>query len=128
MEKIAKFQIIISCAIIALALIVSSLIFSSKITKNENITVTGSAYKIVKSDSAKLSFSIRTRKMAQKDAFLFLKKQVPEVEKYLLAKGIKKENIDIKSVNGSHTGKPRALKQARQNARGFLRGYQVPAS
>ncbi|MBQ3101761.1 SIMPL domain-containing protein [bacterium] len=111
MEKIAKFQIIISCAIIALALIVSSLIFSSKITKNENITVTGSAYKIVKSDSAKLSFSIRTRKITQKDAFLFLKKQVPEVEKYLLAKGIKKENIDIKSVNGHNV--------YRQNDKGY---------
>ena len=49
--KIAKFQIIISCAFIAFALIISSLIFSSKISKNENITVTGSAYKIVKSDS-----------------------------------------------------------------------------
>ena len=100
MEKIAKFQTVISSGIITLALIVSSLIFSSKITKNENITVTGSAYKIVKSDSAKLSFSIRTRKITQKDAFLFLKKQVPEVEKYLLAKGIKKEDIDVKSVNG----------------------------
>ena len=33
----------------------------------ENITVTGSAYKIVKSDSAKLSLTIRTRKLNQKD-------------------------------------------------------------
>jgi len=100
MEKIEKFQLLISCFIITLGILFSSLIFASKIQKNENITVTGSASKIVKSDNAKLGFSIRTRKINQKEAFSYLKKQTPKVIAYLEKQGIKKENIDIKSMNG----------------------------
>lgn len=100
MEKLEKFQVLVSCLIITLGVLLASIIFASKISKNENITVTGSAYKIVKSDSAKLDFSIRTRKINQKEAFAFLKKQTPEVVKYLENKGIKKEDIDIKAMNG----------------------------
>ena len=100
MEKLEKFQVLVSCLIITLGVLLASFIFASKISKNENITVTGSAYKIVKSDSAKLEFSIRTRKINQKEAFAFLKKQTPEVVKYLESNGIKKEDIDIKAMNG----------------------------
>lgn len=100
MEKLEKFQVLVSCLIVTLGVLLASIIFASKISKNENITVTGSAYKIVKSDSAKLEFSIRTRKINQKEAFAFLKKQTPEVVKYLENNGIKKEDIDIKAMNG----------------------------
>ena len=51
MEKLEKFQVLVSCLIITLGVLLASFIFASKISKNENITVTGSAYKIVKSDS-----------------------------------------------------------------------------
>ena len=98
MEKLEKFQILVSCLIITLGLLVASIIFANKIAKDENITVTGSASKIVKSDSAKLSFSIRTRKINQKEAFAHLKKQTPEVIEYLKEKGITK--YDIKAMNG----------------------------
>lgn len=99
MERIEKFQVLVSCIIITLGLLLASLIFASKISKNENITVTGSAYKIVKSDNAKLGFSIHTRKTTQKEAYAYLKSQTPEVIKYLESKGIKKEDIDIKQIN-----------------------------
>ena len=66
MEKLEKFQILVSCLIITFGLLIASVIFAGKISKDENITVTGSASKIVKSDSAKLGFSIRTRKINQK--------------------------------------------------------------
>ena len=65
MEKLEKFQILVSCLIITFGLLIASVIFASKISKDENITVTGSASKIVKSDSAKLGFTIRTRKINQ---------------------------------------------------------------
>lgn len=100
MEKLEKFQIIISCAILVCGLLISTLIVSSNISKNDNITVTGSAYKIVKSDNAKLGFSIRTRKITQKEAFSYLKTQTPLVINYLEEKGIKKDDIDIKAMNG----------------------------
>lgn len=111
MDKLEKFQLLISLSIIALGIVISSLIFASKMQLNENITATGSAYKIVKSDTAKLGFSINARKPSQKEAYSALKKQLPEVIKYLEEKGIKKENIDTKSMNGYNI--------YRQNEKGY---------
>ena len=109
MEKLQKFQVLISCLIITFGILIASVIFASKISKDENITVTGSAYKVVKSDSAKLGFSIRTRKLNQKEAYAHLKKQTPEVIEYLNSKGI--EEIETKSINGYNV--------FRQNERGY---------
>ena len=98
MEKLERFQTLVSCLIIIFGLLIISFVFANKIAKDENITVTGSAFKIVKSDSAKLSFSVRIRKATQKEAYANLKNQVPLVIEYLKSKGI--EEIDIKSING----------------------------
>lgn len=111
MDKLEKFQLLISLSIIALGIVISSLIFASKMQLNENITVTGSAYKIVKSDTAKLGFSINMKKTNQKEAYAALKKQLPDVIKYLEEKGIKKENIDTKSMSGYNI--------YRQNEKGY---------
>lgn len=105
MEKIEKFQIILSCIIITIGVLLASLIFALRIPKDENITVTGSASKIVKSDTASLSFSIQTRASSQKDAFAAIKKQTPDVISYLTSKGIEKENIEIKAINGYYSYK-----------------------
>ena len=75
MDKIEKFQAIICCLIIVLGLLFVSLIFASRIPKSENITVTGSAYKIVKSDSAKLGFDIQSKAKTQKEAYAIIKAQ-----------------------------------------------------
>ena len=109
MEKLEKFQILASCLIITFGLLIASLIFANKISKDENITVTGSASKIVKSDSAKLGFSIRARKANQKESFAYLKTQTPLVIEYLKSKGI--NEIDIKSMNGYNI--------YRQNEKGY---------
>ena len=100
MEKIEKFQVILSCIIITLGILVSSIIFSSKIPKNDSITVTGSASKIVKSDSAKLSFSIMAKMPTQKASYNLIKTQTPIVTKFLLDKGVDKKDIEIKPLSG----------------------------
>ena len=100
MEKLEKFQILVSCVIITLGLLFASLIFASKIQRNDNITVTGSASKIVKSDSARLTIAISARENNQKTTFTTIKNQTPTVIKYLQDKGIKKEDINIKAITG----------------------------
>ncbi len=100
MEKVEKFQLILSCTIISLGILISSLVFASKIQQNENITVTGSASKIIKSDSAKLGFSIQARAINQKEAFNAIKKQIPIVIEYLNSKGIAKEDMELQTLSG----------------------------
>ena len=105
MEKLEKFQLLLACTIISTGILLSSFVFATKIDKNENITVTGSASKIVKSDSASLTFAIRTNAINQKEAFSNIKKQSPKVVEYLISKEIKKEDIDIKAINGYYNYK-----------------------
>lgn len=111
LELVQKFQVIISCIIITLGLIVVGLLFTSRMPKGDTITVTGSSSKIVKSDSAKLSFTIQARALSQKDAFNTIKSQTPIVMEYLASKDIKKENISTRAMNGYYNYK--------QNANGY---------
>lgn len=108
MEKIERFQVILSCIIITLGIILSSLLFASKMPKNDTITVTGSASKIVKSDSAKLGFSVQSNAISQKEAFNIIKNQNPQIVEYLVSKGIDKENIEFKAINGYYNYKRNA--------------------
>ena len=105
LEKIERYQVIISCLIITFGILVSSLIFASKISKTESISTTGSAFKIVKSDSAKLSFDINARGLNQKIAFNILNKQKPQVIKYLTDFGINKKDIELKPAYGYYNYK-----------------------
>ena len=100
MEKLEKFQLLVACAIIALGILISSIIFALRMPSGENITVTGSASKIVKSDNGKLGFELQTRQPSQKESFNKLKNFYPEVEKYLISKGIDKKDINRKAMNG----------------------------
>ena len=100
MQKLEKFQLVLSATIISVGVLFSSLVFASKMQKNESITVTGSASKIVKSDSARMSFSLQANAKTQKEAFNKLKVQSPEVVSYLNSKGIDKNSIEIKPVSG----------------------------
>ncbi len=105
MDKLEKFQILISCFVVVLGLLVVSFIFASRIPRNENITVTGSAYKIVKSDSAKLGFDIQAKAKTQKEAYSIIKKQYPIVIQYLKDKGIDSKNIETKPLSSYYTYK-----------------------
>lgn len=105
LEKIKEFQIIISCALMAVVIFIVGLTFASKIQKNENITVTGSASKIVKSDSAKLGFSLNTRAKNQKEGYLRIKSQENKIRDYLVSKGIDKKDINFKTITGYYNYK-----------------------
>jgi hypothetical protein len=112
MEKIEKYQLLLSFTIISIVILLSSLIFASKMPKNDNITVTGSASKIVKSDSASITVYIDSRGGSRKEAYNKIKTQMPVVFEYLSSKGIDKKDIQCKAMNGHYTYK--------QNANGYV--------
>ena len=67
-EKIEKLQIFYLGALLALGLVISTRI----VTKNFNnnvISVTGSAYEIVKSDSGTLNFDINVKSQNKQEAY-----------------------------------------------------------
>jgi len=102
-EKLKDFQMTIVAIIIGLALL-SCATFIANSIKKEGITVTGSAYKIVKSDTGILRIEIKNRNKVKVDGFAIIKKQLPEVKKYLLSEGIKENEItfltpDCYSIN-----------------------------
>lgn len=97
-DYIKDFQIGLLGLFIAFAILIVSLIVSDNVS-NKNITVTGSAFEIVKSDSASWVFKVEARANSKNQAYQIVKNQIPVVEKYLLANGIAKENIDLVSQN-----------------------------
>ncbi|MCQ2738879.1 MAG: SIMPL domain-containing protein [bacterium] len=96
-EILEKFQITLLAIIIAVAIIFTAKVITSSVT-HDGVTVTGSAYEIVKSDSGKLSFNISVQAKTKAQAHQIMKKQLAEVQKYLLSKGIK--DVEIKNYNG----------------------------
>ena len=65
LERIEKLQVISLGLLIALGLIISTQMVSSSLSKNV-ISVTGSAYEIVKSDSGTLNFDIVVKRLINK--------------------------------------------------------------
>ncbi len=102
LEKLEKFQITILAVIIALGAMLSAKIVTSGLA-HDGISVTGSAYEIVKSDSGKLNFNIAIEAKTKAAAYQVLKQQLPIVKKYLNEKGIK--DITIKNYNGYYSYK-----------------------
>ena len=101
-EKFEKLQLIWLAVILALGLVIAVKTGTGNMSKDK-ITVTGSAYQVVKSDSARLEFEINARKPNKQLAFNTVKAQLPIVMKYLEDKGIK--DIDVKASNGYNTYK-----------------------
>lgn len=102
LEKFEKFQLTILAIIIAIGAMISAKIVVSGLAQN-GVTVTGSAYEIVKSDSGKLSFNIAAQAKTKAAAYAIVKKQLPEVQKYLENKGLK--DITVKNCNGYYNYK-----------------------
>lgn len=102
LERVEKLQVISLGLLIGLALVVSTKMVSSSISKNE-ITVTGSAYEIVKSDKGSLDFDIAIKRPTKKDAYTAAQEQIKVVKKYLKDKKI--ENIELKTTNGYYSYK-----------------------
>ncbi len=102
LEKLAKLQLIWLAVILALGFVVSAKVFTSA-TSKDSIYVTGSAFKIVKSDSARLEFNINLRKPTKTAAYNEVKKQIPVVIEFLHQKGLTDENIEQKAANGYYS-------------------------
>lgn len=98
-EKLEKLQIVTLSIILAAGLICSAKVLSGTFS-NDQITVTGSASQTVKSDSGRLQFEITARQPNKALAYAQIQKQMPVVMQYLENKGIAKEDIELKSVNG----------------------------
>ncbi len=96
-EKLEKLQIATLGILLAFGLIFS-VNMATKNISNDKISVTGSSFKIVKSDSARLEFEIEVRKADKQQAYSVVKSQLPVVNKYLNDKGFK--DIEVKATNG----------------------------
>lgn len=96
LERIEKLQIVSLGILVGLALVVSTKMVASTIQKNE-ISVTGSAYEIVKSDKGSLDFEIEVKRPTRLDAYKTAQEQLGIVNQYLKAKKIDK--IELKTPN-----------------------------
>jgi hypothetical protein len=99
-------QIIILGICIAAATIVSSIILSKgflKITKfiREQITVTGSAQKEIKSDYIVWKSTFSTRQADLKTGYRKLNEDLEKIKKYLVGKGINEKEIIISQISTS---------------------------
>ncbi len=103
-EKLEKLQIVTLAIILAVGIVAAAKVITGTFSK-DTITVTGSAYQIVKSDSARLEFNITTKQKDRVSAYNQAQKQLPVVMKYLEEKGIAKENIELNSSNGYYNYK-----------------------
>lgn len=101
-ERFEKFQLVLFAVILSLGLIFAVKAGTGAMSKDK-ITVTGSAYEIVKSDSARLEFEITARKPDKQLAYKTVKSQLPIVMKYLEDKGV--TDIDVKASNGYNSYK-----------------------
>ena len=101
-EKFMKLQLVWLAIILALGMVLA-VKFGTGALSNDKVSVTGSAYQIVKSDSARLEFEITARKHDKQLAYNTIKSQLPVVMSYLKNKGI--TDIDVKSLNGYNSYK-----------------------
>lgn len=93
-EKLKDFQLTIVAVIIGLALIICAN-YGADAIKKEGVGVTGSAFKVVKSDVAILNLDIKSQSISKAVAYNTIKNQIPIVKEYLLTQGIKENEISI---------------------------------
>lgn len=101
-DKLEKFQLVLLALILAFGIFFATKYASNSLSR-EGISVTGTAYEIVTSDSGKISFDINISANTKAAAHQKLKQQLPLVKQYLTDKGF--DNINIKNYNGYYTYK-----------------------
>ena len=104
MEKLEKLQILILGLLISISIILAVSIGTSVFAK-KSISVTGSAYEIIKSDSGSVQANLKVIAKTKAQAYTNAKNQLPKIYEYLNSNGIDKKNIDIKSADGYYTYK-----------------------
>lgn len=97
-NKIKDFQILIVAGIIAVTFLIITSILVTAI-KKETISVTGSAFKQVKSDVAVLKFSIKAKNFEKAKAYKLVKSQTPVIIDFLQKEGIKENEITFLTAN-----------------------------
>lgn len=102
LERIEKLQVLTVGILAVLTLLICAKMLTASFSGNI-ISVTGSAYEIVKSDSGTLNFEITTKRNTKQEAYTASQEQYKIVEKYLQEKQIKK--IEKKTVNGYYNYK-----------------------
>ena len=94
LEKIKEFQLSILGLCLALGIIIAAVVVTNNMSKNA-ISVTGSAYKIVNSDSASWRFNLTNQAVNKTEAYKLIQKQMPVVKDYLKEKGINEKDIEL---------------------------------
>ena len=102
LERIEKLQVLTVGLLVVLGILIGTKTLITAFSGN-TISVTGSAYEIVKSDSGSLSFNINVKRVNKNEAYNALQTQIKTVEKYLTDKNITK--IERKTVNGYYNYK-----------------------
>ena len=129
MNFLKNTQIIILGLCIAGATIGASLIFSKgflSVTKfmREQITVTGSAQKQIKSDYAVWTGSFSRREILMADAYKKLGEDLEKVQKYLTGQGIAQKDIIINQIETETIYK----KNEKGNDTNTIEGYRLKQS
>lgn len=101
-EKLEKIQFIWLAVILALGL-VFAVNLATKNISNDKISVTGSAYKNVQADSARMVFEVTARRPDKQQAYNTVKAQIPVIKEYLKEKGL--TNVDVKASSGYYSYK-----------------------
>ncbi len=105
LERIEKLQVAILGLLIAFGLILAVKVGVSSVAKN-SVSVTGSAYEIVQSDSGNLEISLNVRRPSKAMAYTDAKQQLPVIMEYLKSKGFDTtKDVDVKSISGYPTYK-----------------------
>lgn len=102
LERIEKLQVLTVGLIVVLAILIGTKILVTAFSGN-TISVTGSSFEIVKSDSGSLSFNINVKQTTKNEAYQALQTQIKTVENYLTNKKIIK--IEQKTINGYYNYK-----------------------
>ncbi len=100
LERIEKLQVAILGLLLAFGFIVGVKSVVAPLSKN-SVTVTGSAYEIVKSDSGNIEVALNVRRANKALAYAAAKQQLPLVLDYLKSKDFDIEkDVDVKSMTG----------------------------
>ena len=102
LERIEKLQVLTVGILAVLTVFVCAKMLSTTFSGN-SISVTGSAYEIVKSDSGTLSFNVTVKRPTKQEAYTAIQSQIKTVEKYLQDKNI--TDIERKTINGYYSYK-----------------------
>src|SRR5574344_476817 len=101
-EKFKDFQIAILGVCFAFGVIIAAAIVTDNLSK-DNISVTGSAFKIVQSDSATWTLTVSAKSPTKIQAYKIVQTQIPIVKKYLVSKGFEENQIELKLANTYET-------------------------